>query len=153
MSYQSIRTALKTRLEAITEIGYVYDRYKFTLAATQSETYKSLFVDDDNRVNFVIISRDRGGDEQPDEDNLRIRRHTMKIMYYYSLAENDSTEHTFHDNVDLILADLESGDRTLGGACYTISLPQALLDEAAAIGKRADSVHVANITLLVDEIV
>lgn len=153
MSYALIRDAIKSRIDAISEIGHVYDRYKWSLAPTQSSVYKAQFVDASNFINFAIVSRANVEDIQPDEDNVRIRRHNMRIMYFYSLDEENNSEHTFHDNVDLILADFENGDRTFDSNAYCSSLGDVSLDEVGGIGKRADPVHIATITLIVDELV
>ena len=155
MSYAGIRGALATRVAAVTgiEASNVFQRYKWSLDATTSQDFIDDFVDSNSFVNFVIISRSEQEDSQPIEDNLSLRRHSMEIHLFYSLFEAEDSEHTFQDLIEGIASDLESGNRELGGAAFCYSLSVASIDELAGIGNRGDTVHHAEITTSVYEVI
>ncbi|MCE7873322.1 hypothetical protein DYH09_23505 [bacterium CPR1] len=150
MSYDAIRDALKTRLEAVDDIGVVHSYQRWTAEAPNLPGFNTLFKSD-GRLNTWMISRvGELSRKAPGDDSRYAVRHTLQVLAFYAIDDSAASEEVFQDLVSDVLADLRAGDRTLGGACLTHSAPEATLDYADFCGVTC---HRAEISLVVEEIV
>lgn len=154
MSYKAIRDAIATRLAAISNVGVVHKYIRLSRELPTEQSYSSLFTES-GRVNVWMITRTGVADRQlPDADNRVSRRHTIQINVFWALDDtgtDDSTsEHAFQDAIDAVLNDFRTGDRTLGGAAITHSLPEVpTIDMVTFLSTLC---HHAEIRLQVEEV-
>ena len=119
MSLSSIRTKLKTKLEAISGVENVYD---FKRYCNDWAAYKDLFVTD-SKVNTWEIQRDtfsktaHGG-----SGNVQDTENDIVIRGFYSVYDAYASEKTFQDLVDTILESFLN-DPTLGGTAEILHVP------------------------------
>ena len=119
MSLSTIRSKIKTKLEAISGIENVYDYHRY---CNDWVTYKDLFVKD-SKVNTWEISRDNfvktshgGNGYVMDTDNSFI------VRGFYSAYDTLATEKTFQDLVEDIIETFMN-DPTLGGTAEQLHYP------------------------------
>jgi len=150
MSYDGIRDALKTRLDALSGVGpiYTYERQvvanindpEFITAFTESATFNFGWID---RLRFQDMSI-------VGEDSRYRRRHEVAVRFYHALNDASTTGETFDDFLDTIMTDLEEGDHTFGGACATCGEPRVV---DIASGMFAQTLcHIAEIEMTFEEV-
>ncbi len=112
MSYAQVRSALKSVLESVPDVGAVYDYLRWTI---DPATYEALFASG-GKVKFWTISRASVDDarrytEQVDEV------HTVVLRGYLGLDDAGASEKAFQDLIDDVRAALRE-DYTLAGAAW-----------------------------------
>jgi len=154
MAFSSIRSALATRLtSALTAYDTTVHEYaRLNFEMTGTDEFANLYVDASNRVNVVIIERMGFADMQVNEDSSVIRRHVVHLNFCFSHSDTNASENTFNTLLETAEADLQTGDRTLGGSCLTYSLPEINNIDFGKLGKRQDAYHVASIKINIDEV-
>lgn len=122
MSWATARAALKTRLEAITGIGMVHSYRRYTRGNETSPEFRELFYKG-SRLHAWQFSRTlRRAEPSGSDDSRRVVQHEVEVEAFYAMSDADESEHALQDLVDTVATDLETGDRTLGGAVLTHSL-------------------------------
>ena len=150
MAYSDIRDALETRLGAIAGVENVQGYHRLVSTGVDDPTFRGLFVNGSNdlhawRFTRTAVSQVLCGD---DDDTIK-RTHTIEIEGYRGIVDGSASENTFQDLLDVILDDLNTGDRTLGGVAITHSLPQA--GRIFAVSFYNVLCHAVTITLQVEE--
>jgi len=119
MSLSSIRTKIKTKLEAISGVENVYDYKRYS---SDLSTYKDLFIKDSKvntwdieRKKFALVARGGSGSV---EDNT----HEFIIRGFYSVYEALTSEKTFQDLVETICSNFVN-DPTLSGTAKIVHIP------------------------------
>lgn len=129
MSYSTIRTAIKTRMDAISGLGpgYTYERYPSDINP-ESDTFATQF-QESGALNLYWIDRRSFNDKQPQaDDNRRLRRHDVQVKVFQKLVDSatlaDASGPAFQDLLETIANNIATGDRTWGSAALTTSLPR-----------------------------
>lgn len=113
MSESAIRARIKTNLEGVSSLGFVYDYLRWTKDWT---SFLSLFKISET-VNGVMFHR-----EQTFEKVLTpgeyLRNHMYKFYFFYSLDDSAASELTFQGIIEDI-CDAFRNDPTLNATCET----------------------------------
>ena len=119
MSLSTIRSKIKTKLEALTDVKNVYDYKRY---CNDWATYQDLFVKGEKvntweieRISFEAIGHGAPGDV---EDKI----HNFIIRGFYSVLDSLATEKTFQDIVESIVSNFIA-DPTLGGTANRVHYP------------------------------
>ncbi len=124
MAYSSIRTALKTRLEAISGVQNVHHYLRHISRGVEDPAYAALFVNGASDVHAWRFTRTNCAQTVcADHDSTIKRTHTIEIEGYRGLIDASASENTFQDLVDTVLTALNGGDKTLGGVAE-MGIPQ-----------------------------
>lgn len=127
MSYATIRTALATRLGAVSGgPSVVHSRIRWTNDNADGSVFQALFMGAGARLNFAQFTRKTRRSSRSPQDARRIVRHDLEIYLSMALDDADTSETLFQDMLEAIAVDLETGDRTLGTVCKTHSDPEIL---------------------------
>lgn len=125
MSWAAIRSAIETRLGAVSGVENVHALQRHHVQGFNDPNFASLYLNDSDALNTWIFGR--VSVEQThclDDDDTIYRHHLIRARGHFGLVDADTTEHTFNATIDATIDDLNEGDRTLGGACFSYSLPQ-----------------------------
>lgn len=125
MSWATIRTALKTRLESISSVGTVNEYEKFLTDNPESAAFLSAFVEGGKLNTWWIGRSRREASNLVGSDSKVSRQYSVSIFGVFVFSGDGSSATAFDAVVDAICDNLEAGDRTLGGACLSHSLPEA----------------------------
>ncbi len=149
MSYSAIRTALQARLAAVTGMGTVFTYLRWTDDDVDAPGFAKFIqgTAPNQHLSFAQFTRTRFVDSKR---GLTHRNHDIVIFAFYSASDADATENTFQDLMDAVANDLEGGDRTLGGACAIVHLPEVSPIEYTWFGPVF--CHAALIRVTVEEI-
>lgn len=143
MSLATIRSKIKTKLEAISGVENVYDYKRY---CNDWVTYKDLFVTD-SKVNTWEIQRDtfsktgHGGD-----GNVHDTENDFVIRGFYSVYDAYGSEKVFQDLVETIIANFLN-DATLGGTAEILHVPITGTFTIGRLG--AVLCHIVEIRLLI----
>lgn len=144
MSEATIRAAIKSTLEGVSNIGPVHDRMRWTRSL--AELLKML-EDDDGTVNGWMIHRASASATR--YPNGRVdREHQYRILGIYKLDDDDDTDSDFQALLEAI-HDAFISDGTLGGACTWSDAIQITDIDTEEYGNRL--YHVAELTLAAQE--
>lgn len=126
MSYQAIRDALESRLQAISSVGVVHAWPRLVRETPQSSEFQGSLVES-GKLNVWMISRTGVRDRQAeDRDNRQIRVHEINIDVFWAWddtgVKGTTSDTLFQNALEAVLDDIRTGDRTLGGAANTMSL-------------------------------
>ena len=145
MSLSTVRTKIKTLMEAVTGIGTVYDYKRYV---NDWETYKNLFVKD-SKVNTWEIQRTTGESESYGGSGGRENRtHNFIIRGFYAIDDKLASEKTFQDLTDLVVTAFRD-QPTLSGIANIVNFP---ITWTFSDGKLGDVlVHIVEINLSVEE--
>lgn len=150
MSYSGIRSALATRIAAVSGgPGVVHSRIRWSNENPDSSAFQTLFVSG-GRINFAQITRKGRKVIRSVEDSRRRVQHEIEIVFVYGMEDADTTETLFQDMLEAVALNLETGDHTLGGACITHTEP-----EISDIGHEVRSdvlCHAATMRITVEEV-
>lgn len=125
MSWSGIRSALKSRLEAVSGIGKVHAYTRYIKDGCEYAAFQDVYVSG-GVLNYWGITRTaRRTEKTADNDTSYRRIHDVEITVYYAVADGSASENTFQDLLETVCNNLETGDHTLGGACLTHSPPEA----------------------------
>lgn len=116
MSLATIRAAVKTTLEGVSDIGNVYDYERW---AKDWQTFLSLFKDANNVINGWMFSRIATPQRQATLGEKE-RAHIFALRGIRGLKDEDATEKMFQDHIEDIVSAFDA-DETLGGACLSIN--------------------------------
>jgi len=119
MSLGIIRTKIKTKLEAITDIKNVYDYKRY---CNDWATYQDLFVKDDKVNTWEIERTSFAATGHGGNGNVEDKTHNFIIRGFYSVLDSLATEKTFQDIVEAIVSDFID-DPTLGGTAKQVHYP------------------------------
>lgn len=139
-------------MDALANIGpfHVYERNIPENA--DHENFQTAFLES-GVLNYGWVGCSAVADDfDPSSDTRTIRRHTVQIAYLLALNDAGASGTTFHTRRELILNDLRTGDRTLGGACKTYGRVKST---QAVVGRDDGArpfAHRALFTLEVEEI-
>ena len=146
MSESAIRAVIKTDLEAVTGIGKVYPRLRWT---TDQLKFKEAFKTTSDVVNAWMITRFKTTAEHVNSDQIS-RRHSFKIVGVYGFNDEDATEDTFQALVEAVVTKFNA-DRDLGGAAFDSGPMQVETVEFRMFS--GVLCHYAELTLEVEEMV
>jgi len=150
MSYQAIRDALATRLETVVGVGTVHTYERYLTEQAEVAAFQAAFSKNGVLNTWMIERRAVSSRQSAAADAKRIRRHTLRLEGFYSLKDAAASKLTFQDLIDAVCDDLETGDRTLGGACLTHSLPSVdTIEETLFAGVLC---HRTEIQIIVEEV-
>lgn len=149
MAYSNIRSALNTRLSAITGVENAQSYHRLISRGVDDATFTSLFVADGVLHAWRFTRTSVAQALCNGHDSTVKRTHTIEIECYRSVVDDDASEHTFQDLIDTVLDDFGSGDRTLGGVAETHDYPQVTRILAGMFYNVA--CHIATITMRVEE--
>lgn len=151
MSWDGIRDALATRLNAISGLGPVHTYERLITGTPGKSTVQTAFFES-SVLNFAWIDRASFRDEHVDgEDTRRRRLHEARIYVVLGHLDTTPTGETFQDRLETIANDLATGSRTLAGACITYSLPVVTGISFTYFGKNLLA-HIAEIQFTVEEV-
>ncbi len=124
MSLTAIRTELKTVLEAVTDIGPVYDYIRH---APLEKKWKLLFKTSSKILHTWFITRTAVKDEWLTSCENAIRTHSFQILGFFALKDDDASEKTFQDIIDLVVTALRNAAKQppLSGTALSMTTPQA----------------------------
>lgn len=122
MSWSAIRTALKTRLEAVSGIGIVHPFRRYVKGNETSPDFQTLFFSGGKLHAWQFYRTARRPQYSGSDDSRRVVHHDVVVEALLALCDSTTSEHTLQDLLDSVAANLETGDHTLGGACKTHSL-------------------------------
>lgn len=145
MSLTTIRTQIKTLIEAVSGIGNVYDYERY---CNDWATYKDIFVKND-KVNTWDIKRERfSSSSHGGSGGVTDRTFDFAIRGFYALNDALASEKTFQDLTDLVLAKFENNP-DLNGIAHIVHQP---IIGDFSIGKLGDVlVHIVTIHLSIDD--
>ena len=124
MSYAAIRQALASKLAAVSKVGKAHAFVRYTKASTDSDEWKTLFVEN-NRVNVWQITRVGFSDVQdPGDDTRVIRTHQVEVYAFISQRDASLSENYHQDALDEVATALQVSPRNLGGACHVHGLAE-----------------------------
>lgn len=148
MSWGSIAAALKTRLAAVSGVGKTHSFQRVFKGSSDQTEFQSAYCKD-RLINVWMVTRTkRVSSPIPGESKRRVR-HSVLILGLLKQDDARTSDATFEGVVDGVCVDLETGDRTLGGACVTHGQPEA----AISLGKLSEQdVHLAQIAFDVEEV-
>ena len=130
MSWSTIAAALQARISAVDGVGKAHSQIRYDDEGFDDEQFRELFLEEDGGVNTWQITR-TGRTAQRSPDNSRITKvqHQVTVRANLSLVDpgtgEANTEDDFQALLDAVCDDLDVGDRTLGAAAITHSVPQA----------------------------
>lgn len=155
MSLADIRSALKTTIEAVTDVGIVSD---FDPLVTTEDQFRTFFFNDD--LGYVLgwtITRERT-EEVDAVTSLNWRSHDIVIKGYRGALEADGSatptaEKDFQDMVEAVCVVLRNRqDDGLGGNVSIVEPPQVRVVDVRKYGD-AYVVHYAEILVRCRELV
>lgn len=156
MSWSGIASALKARIQAVVTAGKTHAMLRYDDGGFERATFAALFQEatGEEIVNAWQVTRTgRTATRSPDNSAVTKLQHSVSIRGNLSFVDGGgatNTEATFQALVDAICLDLDQGDRTLGGAAITHSIPQASPIGHAMFYNSA-LCHDVTITLTVEE--
>lgn len=138
MSWTAIAEALQSRLSLLFPTARVHTRILNVKQSPEEKEWCAAYVDQsDGTVNCWQITRTGRKTVTSDSSNAVRLQHEIELHHHRSVVDCQESELIFHGEVDAVLADLQTGDRTIGGACISLSNPSsegighAMLAEAA----------------------
>ena len=145
MSLSTVRTKIKTMVEAVPGIGTVYDYKRYVNAW---DTYKDLFVKSD-KVNTWEIQRDEFSiDPHGGSGGVADEPHEFVIRGFYAVNDKLASEKTFQDLAQLV-AQAFRDKPTLDGVANIVNFP---VTGTFSAGKLGDVLcHIVEIKLSVEE--
>lgn len=149
MSLATIRSAIKTALEAVASIGVVTD---YEPLATRREDFERFFKPPGQAyVRGWTITRESTV-ERDDTTESNWSDHLFVIRGYGTLGTDGASEKTFQDLVESVLTALRAEQRNqLGGAATIVGPPSVRIFEPRSFGGYL--VHYVEIALRCSEIV
>jgi hypothetical protein len=127
VAYSNIRSALATRLDAITGVENVHSYHRHITKGTEDPAFLALYADSSNNLNAWSIVRTGCTQAQHtglESDAVIKRTHSITITAYRSVVDASATENTLQDLVETVMSNFNSGDDTLGGVALTHGLMQ-----------------------------
>jgi UDP-N-acetylglucosamine 2-epimerase len=150
MSWSSIRSALKARLEGISGVGAVHTYLRYCKDAGDSTAFAAIYVSG-GQLNYWAISRTaRRTAKSVDNDSSYRRQHDVEVSAFYAHRDADASENTFQDLLETVCNNLETGDHTLGSACLTHTPPEVRQIGHAMLGDVF--CHFAVLALSIEEV-
>lgn len=149
MALSTIKSNLKTALEAVTGIGQVHD-YIRNWSGT-NKTFFHLF-ESSKKVHAWQITRRKTPEKGINTNNSNERRHEILIFGVYGVNDLNASEKTFQDLIEAIcvkLRDEAKQPAPLSGAVLRMGWPQVETVEFRFWNGRL--VHACDIGLWVDE--
>lgn len=129
MSWSTISTALQARLADIAGVGKAHGKIRYDAEGFEREQAEELFFHEGSVNVWQVTRTDRSARRNPDDSRITTVQHTVSIRGNLSLVDPGTglanTEDDFQAIIDAIALDFDQGDRTLGGAAITHSIPQA----------------------------
>ncbi len=152
MSLATIRSALKTVLQGVTGIGNVHD-YMRNFAG-DSRKFKDIFsfktLTDTLEYHAWQITRVSTPETPHNQDQVNLRRHSIRIFGAMQVNDTNATEKTFQDLIEAICVALRLNSKQ--PSPYTAlrtSPPQVGIVEHRMINNRL--CHTVNITMWFEE--
>jgi len=152
MAWSSIVSALATRIDAVTGVNGVYQYLRWSKDAAGTDGWRTLFVTSGVMQTWMLTRTRQTSSICEDDDNRYRVRHDVEVQAFYALDDSAATETTFNGLVSAVCADLRTGDRTLGGACVTLTEPQAEVRHGMFGQGQGVLSHVATIRFTVEEV-
>lgn len=111
MSEAAIRTAIKTTLSTVSNIGKVHDYERWSTDWTKFIAFFKTQISGTNQIRGWEIGR-----KAPvTEDETSVKKHTFSIKGYMGVEDESATEKAFNTLIEAIAAAFRS-DRTLAGS-------------------------------------
>jgi len=116
MSWGTIAAALQARIAAIQTDSQVHAVVKHLKEDEETPDFKALFANKEaTDINFWMISRVSDEEKKSESDaNRWLNHHTAEILHVRGLHGHGDSETPFQADLDAIIADFRTGDRTLG---------------------------------------
>lgn len=145
MSLSTVRTKIKTLMEAVTGIGTVYEYKRYV---NDWETYKNLFIKS-SKVNTWEVQRTTGSsDPYGGGSGREDRMHNFTVRGFYGIDDKLASEKTFQDLTDLVVNAFRN-QPTLSGTANIVNFP---ITWTFSEGKLGDVLcHIVEINLSVSE--
>jgi hypothetical protein len=144
MSLAAIRHELVAIIEGVTGIGKVHNYLRWS---DKYSTFLNLFKDDNDKINGVMVTRDKTDEEYSGGGRTSEREHNIKIICIYGLEDGEQTEIYFQDTiVEGICAKLRA-QKTLNNRTAFLGPPQVKVVEPRKFGNVL--CHYAEITVSV----
>lgn len=116
MSQSTILAKIKSTLEGVTDIGQVHDYVRWNADWSDMLT---MFRDSSTaQIRFWDITRKRTAEEAR-SGRTNYRTHIFRIRGFMSLDDSESTEKTFQDLIEQVVAVFRN-QPTLGGVALTV---------------------------------
>lgn len=138
MSWSAIAEALQSRLNLLFPSARAHTRILNVKQSPEEKEWCAAYVDQsDGTVNCWQITRIGRKTVTSDSSTAVRLQHEIELHHHRSVVDCQESELIFHGEIDSVLADLQAGDRTLGGSCISLSTPSsegighAMLAEAA----------------------
>jgi len=147
MSLETVRTKLKTELEAISGMGVVHDYLRWSVNwKDYVDKFKS-----GGKINAAWLEvRSSVGDREA-ITNATARTWAFRLNMIMSLKDADATQKTFDSLVETVLNAMSPGDRTFGRAVQKAE-PAELIDNDHLMHSEV-FVHHAEIEIMVEDII
>lgn len=146
MSLATIRAAIKTRLEGVTDIGKVLDYVYWT--DDWNAIYQNFGPSDEGRVNVWMIGVGSStGNTISSQDKTRFW--TFNILAYYSIKTSNESSKDFEGIVEGVLNAFSQDTSFVAATTYTPATVTAI-DNAVYLGH---PVHRAQIQIIVREVI
>lgn len=160
MSWATIRSALASRLAAVTGVDNVHGQIRYLNDSVDDTRFSDLFLDANGKLHTWQFTRtNRVEVSCPDNSSKASVTHSVRLLGLMMLedtgAGNTNTEDTFQALVDTLADEFRDGfsdsARTLGGACITYSVPTFAIRHASYFNHYL--AHEAEATFDVEELV
>ncbi|MCA9775640.1 MAG: hypothetical protein KC800_02955 [Candidatus Eremiobacteraeota bacterium] len=160
MSWATIRSALVTRLAAVTGIENVHGQIRYLNDSVDDTRFSNLFLDDNEGLHTWQFTRtNRVEVSCPDDSTKATVTHSVRLLGLLMLSDagtgSTNSEDTFQALVDTLAEEFRDGfsdsARTLGGACITYSVPTFTVRHASYFNHYL--AHEAEATFDVEELV
>jgi len=152
MSIVSIRSELKIILESITGIGTVHDYIRHW--AGNERSFRDKFETSEHILHAWQITR-RASDEKVLNQNVQnLRRHDFLFFGVYGLKDEDASEKTFQDFIEIICNTLRINSKQpapFSGTVLRAGPPQVERVEHKNFNGKL--VHSADLSIWVDEFI
>lgn len=153
ISEKQARTALVEAIKRASGIGKVYSRYRVP-ADGRDEEFRQFYVDEEGRLNVVMVRRVRRLEKRTELGDLESVTHEYTVLACYGFKDRDESEETYQELLEGIAAELND-DVHLGlGPSVTASgleIPTDITDKTL-VGKLCHTAECrVGVTISVDE--
>jgi len=131
MSLSTIKTAIKTKLEAIDNVGKVQDYRRHHI---DWDKIISSFVDNGKVNAWIIEWRDAAGDKIAVGDLVVERRHTFRLFGLYSLKDLTASAKTFEGIVEEVMDAFDKNETLASGVRWFAPSRLQSIDEGMFAG-------------------
>lgn len=123
MSWEAVRGALATRVRAVEGVERLFETDQYVINGLESDALLQKLgeqTDSGWRIHFWIFRRSAATPAiVPDDGRVRKWTHTVQIVGTRVMEGGNESESEWQAIGEAVAANLNSGDRTLGGACIT----------------------------------